>query len=224
VIGRRRAREALEPALRREGALSHQGEAGSVRAPVCTAVLNRWTDAEGPRAYHGGAVCHAQGTHGVGAEVEGVISPSTVTGRCCGVGGARIGAFRKRNSRSTSGSSRLSTTSASEAKRCWVRSLSSWSAKTPESNKSLAGLDGSPTGTARPAWAPLLCGLSDRSRHRSGTPRSGGRLVRQRTHTSASSTPLDVMARERGYRTNTRCATFSLLIGNQAIKLQWRSP
>jgi len=137
VIGRRRAREALEPALRREGALSHQGEAGSVRAPVCTAVLNSWTDAEGPRAYHGGAVCHAQGTHGVGAEVEGVISPSTVTGRCCGVGGARIGAFRKRNSRSTSGSSRLSTTSASEAKRCWVRSLSSWSAKTPESNKSL---------------------------------------------------------------------------------------
>ena len=24
-------------------------------------------------------MCHAQGTHGVGAEVEGVISPSTVT-------------------------------------------------------------------------------------------------------------------------------------------------
>ena len=57
-------------------------------------------------------------------------------GLSCGVGCARIGVFPKRNSRSTWDSSSLCTTSASEAKRCWVRSLISWSAKTPESNKS----------------------------------------------------------------------------------------
>src|SRR5215510_10377878 len=41
------------------------------------------------------------------------------------------------NSRSTWGSSSSCTTSASEAKRCCLRSLSSWSRKTLESNKSV---------------------------------------------------------------------------------------
>src|SRR6266446_7090880 len=75
-------------------------------------------------------------TRGSEAEVDGVIRPSTVTGLSFGVGFARIGAFHKRNSRSTWVSSSLFTTSASEAKRCLVRSLRCWSAKTPESNKS----------------------------------------------------------------------------------------
>src|SRR6266568_4574963 len=58
------------------------------------------------------------------------------SGRCCAVGCARIGAFHKKNSRSTSGFSSSFTTCESEAKRCWVRSLNCSSAKTPESNKS----------------------------------------------------------------------------------------
>src|SRR5262249_5475406 len=58
-------------------------------------------------------------------------------GRSCGVGCARIGAYPKRNSRSTWDSSSSCTTSASEAKRCCLRSLSSWSHKTLESNKSV---------------------------------------------------------------------------------------
>jgi hypothetical protein len=80
------------------------------------------------------------GTHGFGAEVDRVICPSTVTGRCCAAGFVRIGAFPKRNSRSTSGSSRLYITSASEARRCCLHSLSYWSRKTPESNKSVVPL------------------------------------------------------------------------------------
>src|SRR4029434_5915164 len=75
-------------------------------------------------------------TRGSEAEVDGVIRPSTVTGLSCGVGCARIGGFLKRNSRSTWGSSSSCTTSASEAKRCFLRSLSYWSRKTLESNKS----------------------------------------------------------------------------------------
>ena len=37
----------------------------------------------------------------------------------------------------TTGSSSLCTTSESEAKRCWVRSLSYWLVRTPESNESV---------------------------------------------------------------------------------------
>src|SRR5262249_8957265 len=44
-------------------------------------------------------------TRGSEAEVDGGIRPSTVTGRSCGVGCARIGAYPKRNSPSTWGSS-----------------------------------------------------------------------------------------------------------------------
>src|SRR5262245_11765649 len=77
-------------------------------------------------------------TRGSEAEVEGVIRPSTVTGRSCAVGCARIGAYPKRNSQSTWGSSSLCTTCASEAKRCLVRSLSYSSHKTLESDKSVS--------------------------------------------------------------------------------------
>ena len=53
-------------------------------------------------------------------------------------GGTRpIGALHKRNSRSTWVSLSLCITSASEVKRCWVRSLSYSFHKTPESNKSV---------------------------------------------------------------------------------------
>jgi hypothetical protein len=60
--------------------------------------------------------------------------PWKASGLSCGVGCARIGAFRKRNSRSTSVASSLCTTSESEAKRCLVRSLSYWSQTTLASN------------------------------------------------------------------------------------------
>jgi len=92
--------------------------------------------AEEPRAWK-------SRTRGSEAEVDGVIRPSTVTGRCCAVGCVHTGAFPKRNSRSTSGSSSLYTTSASEARRCCLHSLSDWSRKTPESNKSV---------TCLPSW------------------------------------------------------------------------
>src|SRR4030095_1426741 len=65
-------------------------------------------------------------TRGSEAEVDGVIRPSTVTGRSYGVGCDRIGAFPKRNYRCTWGSSSLCTTSESGAKRCFRRSLSYW--------------------------------------------------------------------------------------------------
>jgi hypothetical protein len=81
-------------------------------------------------------VCHKSGTHGFGAEVDRVICPSTVTGRSCAAGFVRIGAYPKRNSRFIWVSSSLCTTSASEAKRCCLHSLSYWSRKTLESNMS----------------------------------------------------------------------------------------
>ena len=65
--------------------------------------------------------------------------PWKASGRFCGVGCVRIGASPKRNSRCTWVFSSLFTTSASEAKRCWVRSLSYSSHKTLESNKSAVG-------------------------------------------------------------------------------------
>ena len=65
------------------------------------------------------------------------------SGRSCGVGCARIGAFLKRNSPCTSVSLSLCTTSDSEAKRCCMRSLSYWSHKTLESNMSVDNLSGS---------------------------------------------------------------------------------
>jgi hypothetical protein len=45
VIGGNNAAQALEPTLRREGAMSRKGEARNVRSQVSTAVFNRWTDA-----------------------------------------------------------------------------------------------------------------------------------------------------------------------------------
>src|SRR5437667_7198659 len=78
-------------------------------------------------------------TRGSEAEVDGVIRPSTVTGRSYGVGFVRTGVLHKRNSRCPWVSSRLCTMSASGVKRYWVRSWSCWSHKTLESNMSLAG-------------------------------------------------------------------------------------
>src|SRR5262252_9237966 len=75
-------------------------------------------------------------TRGSEAEVDRGIRPSTVTGRSYAVGCVHIGAYLKRNSRCIWGSSHLCTTCASAAKRCFLRSLSSWSRKTLESNKS----------------------------------------------------------------------------------------
>src|ERR1043166_9249029 len=66
---------------------------------------------------------------GFGAEVDRVICPSTVTGHSSAVGCVRIGAFPKSNSRCTWVSSSSCITSASEAKRCCLRSLSCWSRK-----------------------------------------------------------------------------------------------
>src|SRR4029450_12183905 len=76
-------------------------------------------------------------TRGFEAEVDGAIRPSTVTGRCCAVGFVRIGGSHKRNSRCSLVSSSLCTTSVSEGRRCLVHSLSCWSHKTLESNKSV---------------------------------------------------------------------------------------
>ena len=75
-------------------------------------------------------------TRGSEAEVDGVIRPSTVTGRSYGVGCGHTGVFPKRNSRSTWGSSSLYTTFESAVKRCWARSLSYSFQKTPDPNKS----------------------------------------------------------------------------------------
>jgi hypothetical protein len=68
--------------------------------------------------------------------VKSMCIPWKGSGHSCGVGCARIGSFLKRNSRSTWVSSSLCPTSASEAKRCFLRSLSYWSRKTLESNMS----------------------------------------------------------------------------------------
>ena len=72
--------------------------------------------------------------------VKSMCIPWKASGRSCGVGCARIGAYSKRNSHSTWVSSSLCTTSASEAKRCLVRSLSYSSHKTLESNKSVIAI------------------------------------------------------------------------------------
>ena len=58
---------------------------------------------------------------------------------CCAGGCVRIGASHKRNSRCTWGSLSSCTTCESEGKRCFLRSLSCWSRKTLESNKSVQG-------------------------------------------------------------------------------------
>src|SRR6266446_4861134 len=76
-------------------------------------------------------------TRGSEAEVDGVIRPSTVTGRSYGVGCVHTGLFPKRNSRCTWVSSSSCTTCASGVKRYLVRSLSYWSHKTLESSKSV---------------------------------------------------------------------------------------
>jgi hypothetical protein len=59
-------------------------------------------------------------------------------GLSCGVGCARIGVFYKSTSQSPWGASSSCPTSASEAKRCFLRSSSSWSRKPLESNMSEA--------------------------------------------------------------------------------------
>src|SRR5919198_857306 len=75
------------------------------------------------------------------------------SGRSCGVGCARIGAFPKRNSRCTWVSSSSCTTCASGVKRCFLRSLSCWSHKTLESNMSDEGYHGQRTfPQTQPAW------------------------------------------------------------------------
>src|SRR5262249_28877935 len=61
------------------------------------------------------------------------------SGRSYGVGCVHTGVFPKRNSRCTWVSSSSCTTCASGVKRYLVRSLSYWSHKTLESNKSVRG-------------------------------------------------------------------------------------
>src|SRR5215510_3676711 len=77
------------------------------------------------------------------------------------------------NSRSTWGSSRSCTTSASEAKRCFLRSLSSWSRKTLESNMSVR---------EKPFFDSLNEGVQATASSRSGSVRrfSDGTLSRWR--------------------------------------------
>ena len=57
-------------------------------------------------------------------------------GRSCAAGSVRIGVFHKSNSRCTWVALSSCTTSASEAKPCFLCSLSYWSRKTLESNMS----------------------------------------------------------------------------------------
>jgi hypothetical protein len=57
-------------------------------------------------------------------------------GRSCAAGFGRIGAFPQRNSRFIWVAPSVCTTSASEAKRCFLRSLRYWSGKILESNMS----------------------------------------------------------------------------------------
>src|SRR5712691_33407 len=68
--------------------------------------------------------------------VKSMSIPWKGFGRSCGAGCALIGAFHKKNFRSTSGSSSLCTMPENEAKRCFMGSLNYWSHKTLESNMS----------------------------------------------------------------------------------------
>src|SRR5712691_6423772 len=70
--------------------------------------------------------------------VKSMSIPWKGFGRSCGAGCALIGAFHKKNFRSTSGSSSLCTMPENEAKRCFMGSLNYWSHKTLESNMSLS--------------------------------------------------------------------------------------
>jgi hypothetical protein len=70
-------------------------------------------------------------------------------GLSCGVGCARIGVFHKRNFQSTWVSSSSFTTSAGEAKRCFLHSSSYWSRKTLESNMSVPAA----LSSVWPGWA-----------------------------------------------------------------------
>src|SRR2546428_10174935 len=71
------------------------------------------------------------------AFVKSMSIPWKGFGLSCEAGCAPIGAFHKRNFRSTSVSSSLCTMPENEGKRCFMRSLSYWSNKTLESNMSL---------------------------------------------------------------------------------------
>src|SRR5712691_13270668 len=70
------------------------------------------------------------------AFVKSMSIPWKGSGRYYEVGSAPIGAFHKKNFRSTSVSLSLFTMPESEGKRCFMRSLSYWSDKTLESNMS----------------------------------------------------------------------------------------
>src|SRR2546430_5864401 len=63
--------------------------------------------------------------------------PWKAFGLCYAVGFVRIGVLHKRDCRFTWVSLSLFTTCENEVKRCWALSLSCWSHKTPESNKSV---------------------------------------------------------------------------------------
>jgi hypothetical protein len=74
------------------------------------------------------------------AFVKSMSIPWKGFGPSCGAGFAPIGAFHKKNFRSTSVSSSLCTMPENEAKRCFMGSLNYWSHKTLESNMSLVPL------------------------------------------------------------------------------------
>jgi hypothetical protein len=113
------------------------------------------------------------------------------------VGCVRTEAFPKKNSRFTWDSSSLFTTCESEAKRCWVHSLSYSSHKTPESNMSHTELH---------PWPPGIVMLSCHAPVDSALQRVGARRhapTSRKTPCHASQpgwAPLDrwVLARRRG--------------------------
>ena len=74
------------------------------------------------------------------AFVKSMGRPWKGSGRSCGAGDIRIGAYHKSNSPSNRVSSILCTTSASEAKRCLLRSLHCWPHKTLETTMSVCGI------------------------------------------------------------------------------------
>ena len=98
--------------------------------------------------YEHKSVNHGQGEYARDEDGDGFceVHVNTMEGfwSLFGVGFAPIGAFPKRNSRSTSVSSSLCTMPENEAKRCFMRSLSYWSNKTLESNMSLKTCDRTP--------------------------------------------------------------------------------